>query len=99
MPLLRKIEPAPGSPDYLFFCPGCQCAHGVWTTNRNTHTGATWSFNNDMAKPTFTPSLKIQSANERGPTCCHVIITNGILNFCGDSTHLLTGKAIPMQDF
>lgn len=29
---------------------------------------------------------------------CHVVVTNGILNFCADSTHELSGKSVPMED-
>ncbi len=28
--------------------------------------------------------------------CCHYILTAGQLNFCGDSTHALAGKTVPL---
>jgi len=47
------------TPDFLFWCPGCQEAHGVWTTRRNT-CNAIWSFDGNMEKPTFNPSLLLR---------------------------------------
>lgn len=50
-----------GAPDFIFFCPGCQCGHGVWVS-REAGNGAKWSFNGNMEKPTFQPSLKIEAS-------------------------------------
>jgi hypothetical protein len=30
------------------------------------------------------------------PFTCHYILTSGQLNFCGDSTHSLAGKTVPL---
>jgi len=30
--------------------------------------------------------------------CCHYILTAGVLNYCGDSTHALKGQAIPLPN-
>ena len=62
MPILLQCEhkPGDGHADFLFFCPGCKCGHGVWTTNRNG-VGANWTFNGNMEKPTFSPSILIRS--------------------------------------
>lgn len=32
------------------------------------------------------------------PHICHYILTAGILNYCGDSTHALAGKSVPLPD-
>jgi hypothetical protein len=29
---------------------------------------------------------------------CHYILTNGVLNFCGDSTHALRGQSVAMSE-
>lgn len=47
------------APDYLFWCPGCQCGHAVWVERPNG-LGARWTFNGDMVRPTFQPSLLVQ---------------------------------------
>src|SRR3954469_14907107 len=56
--ILRKVEYSEAGCDYAFFCPGCKCGHGVWTTKRNS-LNAIWTFNGNMEKPTFSPSLLI----------------------------------------
>lgn len=46
---------------YLFWCPGCREAHpynikgGRW--------GSGWSFNGDLDRPTFTPSLLMRTGH------------------------------------
>jgi hypothetical protein len=30
------------------------------------------------------------------PFTCHYVLTAGVLNFCGDCTHVLSGKAVPL---
>lgn len=32
------------------------------------------------------------------PYTCHYILTNGILNYCGDSTHSLAGQSVKLPD-
>lgn len=29
---------------------------------------------------------------------CHYVVTDGMLNFCGDCTHPLSGKIVPIPD-
>lgn len=43
----------------MFFCPGCHCGHGVWVHPHRNGKSGTWSFNGDMEKPTFNPSLLV----------------------------------------
>jgi len=101
-------------PDFLFWCPGCQCAHGVWTTSRNGNQ-AIWSFNGDMEKPTFNPSLLISGTQpitdaehaaimagqkiEPRPLVCHSFVRAGQIQYLTDCTHALAGKTIPMEAF
>jgi hypothetical protein len=30
--------------------------------------------------------------------CCHYILTNGVLNFCGDCTHSMAGQSVPLPE-
>ena len=32
------------------------------------------------------------------PEVCHYILTDGILNFCGDCTHAFAGKSVPLPE-
>ena len=49
MPKVRRTDDKK-----IIFCPGCQCAHGV---------NDRWSFNGDMDKPTFSPSILVTTGH------------------------------------
>ncbi|MDP1925783.1 MAG: DUF6527 family protein [Thiobacillus sp.] len=40
----------------LFWCPGCDMAHGV---NHGSGTGPRWRWNGNVDKPTFSPSVLV----------------------------------------
>jgi hypothetical protein len=85
-----------GMPDLYFHCPGCECDHGVWL--KPPHEGGPqWEWNGDMEKPTFTPSIKVTSRYAGIDLICHMIITNGIIDYT-DSTHKLGGQKVEMVD-
>lgn len=42
---------------FVFFCPGCQCGHGIKTYGP----GPQWTFNGDVEKPTLSPSILVRS--------------------------------------
>lgn len=45
----------------MFWCPGCECAHGIWTKDeRNPVTNAAWDFNGDRVRPTISPSILVR---------------------------------------
>jgi len=108
MSVLRKVEPLiasrPAHPDVMFFCPGCQCAHGVWTS-KAAHNGARWTWNGDVERPTFSPSLVVTLEYPQGhgvppkTVRCHSYVTNGQIQFLSDSTHALAGQTVPLQPF
>jgi hypothetical protein len=45
----------------IFWCPGCNSHHGVATdpNNPNSMTGAKWSWNGSLERPTFSPSILV----------------------------------------
>lgn len=88
--ILREVQHNGGGPDLVFWCPGCKCGHGVWTTGERKR----WSFNGDMEKPTFDPSVLI----ERKPRC-HLHVRNGEIHFLPDCEHELKGRIVPMEKF
>lgn len=61
-----------------------------------------WDFNGDINNPTFTPSLLNRTGSfaeptyidppDIPPTRCHLFVTNGVINYCGDCTHEYNGK-------
>ena len=121
-PYLRTSEYGPGGAGYTFWCPGCEEVH-MFITQRGEYRpqGPVWSFNGDVEKPTFSPSLIIWSGHyapghEEGSPCwctfnqdliekgeepskfkcgiCHLIMTDGIIQYCADSTHHLSGQSV-----
>lgn len=98
----------------MFHCPGCECAHGVSVDgHRNELTGATWGWNGDLVRPTFTPSILVRGtvpitdaerdAILRGepfepyPLVCHSFVRDGQIEFLGDCTHKLAGQTVPLE--
>jgi hypothetical protein len=76
-----------------------------------------WSFNGDVDRPTFSPSVRITGKkivrdelgewtgewvrDASGNTiddCCHYFLTDGALQFCGDSLHHLAGQTVPLPE-
>ena len=98
---------------FSFYCPGCKHEH-IYFVNSEYWTRTTgkagWTFNNDFQSPTFSPSLLntwgkhadpkyVETegfANQSG--ICHLFVTNGRIEYCGDSTHKLSGKTVDMID-
>jgi len=54
--ILREVEGG----GLLFWCPGCDGAHGV---NVGAGPGPRWGFNGDYDRPTFTPSVLVRSGH------------------------------------
>lgn len=77
----------------MFWCEGCNGYHGVWTEHPNPHTGAKWSFNGDLVKPTFNPSIVVSGEG----TMCHSFVRDGKIEYLGDCTHELAGKTIELK--
>lgn len=116
--ILREVEFTEKWCDFMFFCPACQCGHGIWTKKRNG-LGAQWTFNGNMDAPSFQPSLKITEMMWTPPVTpenleewkvkpweqkqvqkiCHLFVTDGRLQYCGDCTHELAGKTVAMVPF
>lgn len=94
---------------YKFKCPA-----GHWhyiNTNVPNHQNAQWSFNGDVNKPTFTPSVRERTGYFVDPNVkgdedwlknnsyqCHFIITDGKIHFCADCSHDLKGQTMDMLE-
>jgi hypothetical protein len=77
--------------EFMFFCPGCQFAHGFRTTGPKA-----WTFNNDLIKPTIKPAVKVKY---NLMALCESTVTDGIIRFSGECTHALAGQAVPLEPF
>ena len=102
---MAKIVEVDHKLNWTFYCPGCKHHHGVSTTPPSP----VWSWNGDVDKPTFSPSIRVH----RGPKCdpvthlripgepdqvCHFFIKDGVFQFLDDCTHELAGKYVNMED-
>ena len=76
--------------EWLFRCPGCKSLH-VFSQN--------YSFNGDLARPTFLPSLLVgaMTAGVPGVRRCHFYVAEGHIQFLADCTHELAGKTVDME--
>ena len=76
---------------YWFFCPGCHCSHPVHIRGNNK-----WWFNGNIESPSFMPSLRVIADGYH--IGCHSVITDGMINYCSDSDHMLAGQSVAMPD-
>lgn len=87
---LKKIEHL-----YIFRCPGCEKNH-PFDTKR-------WSFNDDLEKPTFKPSLLVNAdPHRKNPDRyirCHSFVTDGKIQFLGDCSHDLKNQTVEIPDW
>ncbi|HEY9211111.1 MAG TPA: DUF6527 family protein [Methylotenera sp.] len=111
MPKIFKEETRPEGYQALnFYCPGCKRVHGV-----NYDPNHQWSFNGDIEKPTLSPSVLCRYPHPKGYTndnpaptdfngeyvtdICHSFVTDGRIQFLGDSTHELAGQTVDLPEF
>lgn len=88
-PKLRAFAKPGVGTGYLFWCPGCREHHSYDV--RTDGGRPNWSFNGDMERPTFTPSLFYPDR------ICHLFLTDGVIHFLGDCSHKLAGQTVPLE--
>lgn len=77
-----------GVTNYVFFCPGCECSHVL---------DKRWTFNGDLVKPTFNPSLLCNP--DHNESRCHSFVRDGKIEFLSDSYHKLAGQTVEIPDW
>lgn len=103
-----------GGGRYSFYCPGCQHDHVYytqdpdpkkWTFNGNlqspTFTPSLLNTWGKEADPNWIEPEDI-APDEPGSWSgrCHLFVTNGEINFCGDCTHNYSGaQHVPMREY
>ena len=99
--IMRTQTQDPNHEEYSFLCPGCKMGHKFvvkWGHGKGNQPQPMWSFNGNMEKPTFSPSLL--NTWTYGPQhtkkVCHLFLREGILEFLNDCTHELAGKKVPL---
>jgi hypothetical protein len=81
---------------YIHFCPGCKEHHYINVHAKN-HMGAVWTFDGNMDKPTFNPSIKLLE-NDLRSARCHYWIRNGRIDYCSDCRHSLAGQTVDLPE-
>ena len=81
---------------YVFYCPGCKYDHWFTTLKRIRPDGG-WTFNGDLVKPTFSPSLLV-NGHGQGKRC-HCYVRDGKIQFLGDCDHELAGQTIELEEY
>jgi hypothetical protein len=76
------------------FCPACRCGHAFTYIGKNSR-GASWTWNKDHIKPTFSPSMLVKGEKY----VCHSFVREGKIEFLGDCTHELAGKTVALEPF
>lgn len=91
---------------YMHWCPGCKELHQLpdrWSFNGDVNKPTfSPSFKHTLHRWDGFPDLDIEQVKRIGhapglrEVVCHYILTDGILNFCGDCWHDLNGKSVPL---
>lgn len=86
-----------GQVTHIFFCPGCQGAHGVSTD--------IWTVSGTPECPTIRASVLVRghlgTDNTGADTygVCHSFVTDGRIEYLSDCTHALAGQTVDLPDF
>ena len=80
---------------YAFDCPGCGGYHFI-NTEQGTGKPSWTVVDGDTERPFVSPSLKVQWHFEGIDKVCHFTITDGLITFCPDSSHELSGKTVTL---
>lgn len=84
-----------------FRCPGCNRIHEVYVKpNCDPKSGASWTWNGSIDRPTFTPSISVKieyTDATRSNITCHSFVTDGKIQFLSDCTHLLAGQVAEIE--
>ena len=77
---------------YHFWCPGCEGYHRFDV--RTDGGRPSWSFDGNMERPTFSPSLLYPEKTPR----CHLFLKAGRIEFLADCGHALAGKIVELPE-
>ena len=98
---MAKVHPYKGSSGeinlWAFFCPGCKYDHALAIRQYTEGGNPQWTFNGDVDKPTFTPSLLVWGSDQSRR--CHSFITDGQIQFLSDCFHDLKGQTVEIPEY
>lgn len=108
--IFKDLDKPAGYQGLSFYCNGCKQTHTV-----NFHPSNQWQFNDDIEKPTLTPSVLVKYRHPKGYSndnpaplgydgeyvtdICHSFVTDGNIQYLSDCTHELAGQTIELPEF
>lgn len=102
MPRAMECVDREGGPvtGWVIHCPACGHGHKFDAPEHpNKITGASWSFNGDLERPTFSPSMLIRDRVDGVDRyVCHSFVRDGRIEFLGDCTHDLAGQTVELTE-
>jgi hypothetical protein len=71
------------------YCPACDAVHRI---------GSEWTFDHNMTKPTFRPSVRHRQERTDGLLLrqCHYFLVKGQIDFCTDCSHAMAGQTVAL---
>lgn len=78
---------------YIFHCPGCNYGHWIRTSGKEPR----WEFNNDLEKPTVSPSILV--FKDDPSLRCHSFVKNGQIEFLSDCYHGLKSTTVELPEW
>lgn len=98
---MAKVLIIDGNP--AIFCPACGCYHYFPKKVKPEIPG--WTWNGDMDKPTFTPSMVVRvgpfpdSSKYAGQIrVCHSVVSDGKITYLHDCSHNMKGQTVEIPD-
>jgi len=102
---MARVTPIPSENGqirgYRFDCPaGCPGGHYMAVHPFALANGASWDFNGDLDRPTFSPSIltRIDFTDPSKSFTCHSFVRDGKIEFLDDCTHTLAGHTVDLPD-
>ena len=86
---------------WFVYCPACERAHRFLVECEEAP-GEVWQFDGKTGRPTFSPSLLVESGPMKpgDPNhICHSYLHAGVWQFLSDCTHAMAGEKVPMVAF
>lgn len=106
-----RVEKKWGVCRIFFQCPGCGHEHHFNTEATREYLEEykrirgtdfpIWTWNSDLALPTFQPSLLNRwkfTVPDKPEKVCHLFLTNGQIQFLTDCTHALAGQTVELPE-
>jgi hypothetical protein len=85
----KVVDVNGGHYGWRFDCPGCAPRLHV--------VGTGWTFNGDLDKPTFSPSVLVTGGTDPDYRC-HSYVTDGKIRFLSDCSHKYAGQTVDLPD-